>query len=139
MANPIPRASLPNSSTVLILATGPFIGRCDFRKVNSICKRLLTPTVVLRMITNAFAIHSSENDAEKRVVLGLIAWFLTRVLVAAITPPRNLTGCNTRVDGIMALTKAHLEKLNHLPREAGHIENLNYDILMRPELLIRFP
>lgn len=65
-------------ATILMLPTGLLIGRYAFRAVVNIPKALLAPTIALLIIIGSFAIHSSEEDAQMMLFLGLASWLFSR-------------------------------------------------------------
>lgn len=65
-------------ATLLMFPVGILIGRYAFKAVVNIPKALLAPTIALLIIIGSFAIHSSEEDAQMMLFLGLASWLLIK-------------------------------------------------------------
>ena len=65
-------------ATILMLPTGLLVGRYAFRAVVNIPKALLAPTIALLIVIGSFAIHSSEEDTQMMLFLGLLSWLFSR-------------------------------------------------------------
>ena len=65
-------------ATLLMLPTGLFLGRYAFKAVANVPKSLLAPTIAFLIIIGSFAIHSSEEDAQMMLFLGLASWLFSR-------------------------------------------------------------
>ncbi|MEX0871795.1 MAG: tripartite tricarboxylate transporter permease, partial [Aquisalimonadaceae bacterium] len=65
-------------ATLLMLPIGLLIGRYAFRAFVATPKTLLVPGILLMTVLGTYAIHSSYSDVVIMLVLGVIAWLLSR-------------------------------------------------------------
>ena len=61
-----------------MLPAGLFIGRYAFKFIVGVPKTLLVPAVAFLTILGSFAIHNSVQEVQQMVMLGVIAWGLSR-------------------------------------------------------------
>ena len=66
-------------ATVLMLPVGLVIGRYAFKSIVAIPKAVLVPAVALLTIIGSFAVHNNPHEVQQMVVLGVLAWGLTRL------------------------------------------------------------
>jgi len=66
-------------ATLLMLPLGLVIGRYAFRFIVGVPKALLVPAVAFLTILGSFAIHNNMHEVQQMVILGVIAWGLSRV------------------------------------------------------------
>jgi putative tricarboxylic transport membrane protein len=66
-------------ATLLMLPIGLFIGRYAFRFIVGVPKALLVPSVAFLTVLGSFAIHNNPHEVQQMVVLGVIAWGLSRI------------------------------------------------------------
>jgi len=65
-------------ATALMLPLGLLIGRHAFKFIVSIPKAVLVPAVAFLTIIGSYAVNNNPNDTLQMVVLGCIAWGLSR-------------------------------------------------------------
>lgn len=66
-------------ATLLMLPLGLVIGRYAFKSIVGIPKAMLVPAVAFLTILGSFAIHNNPHEVQQMVILGVIAWGLSRV------------------------------------------------------------
>ncbi len=66
-------------ATVMMLPVGLVIGRYAFKSIVAIPKAVLVPAVALLTIIGSFAVHNNPHEVQQMVVLGVLAWGLTRL------------------------------------------------------------
>lgn len=66
-------------ATLLMLPLGLVIGRYAFKFIVGVPKGLLVPSVAFLTILGSFAIHNNPHEVQQMVILGVIAWGLSRV------------------------------------------------------------
>jgi putative tricarboxylic transport membrane protein len=66
-------------ATLLMLPIGLFIGRYAFKFIVGVPKAVLVPSVAFLTILGSFAIHNNVHEVQQMVILGVIAWGLSRV------------------------------------------------------------
>jgi len=66
-------------ATLIMLPLGLMIGRYAFRFIVGVPKALLVPSVAFLTILGSYAIHNNAHEVEQMVILGVIAWGLSRV------------------------------------------------------------
>jgi putative tricarboxylic transport membrane protein len=65
-------------ATILMLPAGLLIGRYAYKSVIAFPKSLLVPTVAFLTVIGSFAVHSSVQDTQVMLGVGIIAWFINR-------------------------------------------------------------
>ena len=65
-------------ATLIMLPVGLLIGRFAFRSIIAIPKAVLVPAVALLTVLGSFAVHNNVHEVQQMVVLGVIAWVLSR-------------------------------------------------------------
>lgn len=65
-------------ATVIMLPVGLLIGRFAFRSIIAIPKSVLVPSVALLTVLGSFAVHNNIQEVQQMVVLGVLAWVLSR-------------------------------------------------------------
>lgn len=66
-------------ATLLMLPVGLFIGRYAFKFIVGVPKAMLVPSVAFLTILGSFAIHNNAQEVQQMVILGVIAWGISRV------------------------------------------------------------
>ncbi len=65
-------------ATLIMLPVGLLIGRFAFRSIVAIPKAVLVPCVALLTVLGSFAVHNNVQEVQQMVVLGVVAWVLSR-------------------------------------------------------------
>lgn len=66
-------------ATLVMLPMGLVIGRYAFKSIVAIPKATLVPAVALLTVVGSFSVHNNTYEVQQMVVLGVIAWGLTRM------------------------------------------------------------
>ena len=65
-------------ATVLMLPVGLFLGRFIYSAVTKMPKSYLVPMVALMLVIGSFAIQNNYHDIVIMLVLGIVAWVISR-------------------------------------------------------------
>lgn len=66
-------------ATIIMLPVGLLIGRFAFRSILAIPKAVLVPSVALLTVLGSFAVHNNVHEVQQMVVLGVLAWGVSRM------------------------------------------------------------
>ena len=66
-------------ATLIMLPVGLLIGRFAFRSILAIPKAVLVPSVALLTVLGSYAVHNNVHEVQQMVVLGVLAWGVSRL------------------------------------------------------------
>jgi putative tricarboxylic transport membrane protein len=66
-------------ATFIMLPVGLLIGRFAFRSIVAIPKAVLVPAVAMLTVLGSYAVHNNVHEVQQMVVLGVLAWGLSRL------------------------------------------------------------
>jgi putative tricarboxylic transport membrane protein len=66
-------------ATIIMLPVGLLVGRFAFRSILTIPKAVLVPSVALLTVLGSFAVHNNVHEVQQMVVLGVLAWGVSRM------------------------------------------------------------
>lgn len=66
-------------ATLIMLPVGLLVGRFAFRSILAIPKAVLVPSVALLTVLGSYAVHNNVHEVHQMVVLGVLAWGVSRM------------------------------------------------------------
>ena len=66
-------------ATLIMLPVGLLVGRFAFRSILAIPKAVLVPSVALLTVLGSYAVHNNVHEVQQMVVLGVLAWGVSRM------------------------------------------------------------
>ncbi len=66
-------------ATLIMLPVGLLVGRFAFRSILAIPKAVLVPSVALMTVLGSYAVHNNVHEVQQMVVLGVLAWGVSRM------------------------------------------------------------
>ena len=66
-------------ATIIMLPVGLLVGRFAFRSILAIPKAVLVPSVALLTVLGSYAVHNNVHEVQQMVVLGVLAWGVSRM------------------------------------------------------------